>query len=229
MIIGFTGPLGSGKTLGMTVWAWYLSAKARGVPIFANYALRPAYFRRHQAVNPAGFRMGYVKGAADLIEMVEAGGGILLLDELHRMLDSRLSIASVNIYLSQFFMYLRKLGITCLLASQHELNFDRRVRNVLDLMINCRKTPEGFSYTLIDHQGRQILGHRFLPLKQAEKFRGAYDTYELIKGFTFPGTQKAFDKFLADLDSARARRRLGGAPFKDLDAEFLASLEAVEV
>lgn len=225
MIIGFTGPLGSGKTLGLSVFGWYYSAKAGGAPLFANYHLDSKYFTKHRKLNP-NFHLGMVTKDHDLLEMARGGGGILLLDELHRMLDSRLSVASVNIYLSQFFMYLRKLGISCFIASQHELNFDRRVRNVMDLMVVARKHPDGFSYELWDHQARMRMGRWFLPTPQAERFRGMYDTYELIKGFTFPGTQKAFDKFLEELDQARPHKR-GFAEAPDFGAEVDALLEGV--
>lgn len=206
MIVAFRGTLGAGKSLGLTVFGWYYSLRAGGAPLMANFALNERYFNRHRQANPR-FALSTLTEPDDLVQFVAGGGGILLLDELHRMLDSRLSVASVNVYLSQFFMYLRKLGITVFLASQHELNFDRRVRMVIDVMVTAKKHESGYSYDLWDHQANQHLRRLWLPEATAARFRGAYDSYELVRGLKFPSTQKGFDAFLETLDKARPRRR----------------------
>lgn len=125
--------------------------------------------------------MSQLETPDDLVRFVAGGGGILILDELHRMLDSRMSVASVNVCLSQFFVYMRKLGITTFLASQHELNFDRRVPNVIDVMVTARKLEGGYSYEMWDHQSNTRLRTLWLPEDVAVRFRQAYDSYELVR------------------------------------------------
>lgn len=216
MIIGFTGNLGGGKTLGAVQWAMEYSLKAGGAPVATNIRLNPAYWTPHRGTNPA-FRIVTLRKPDDLIDFVRGGGGIVLLDELHRMADSRMSMATANVLLSQFVMFLRKAGLTLLFTSQWERQIDSRLRAIMDLVIRCRKskTPEGprFVYELWDWQGGRLLGTRYIEPATAMTLWGAYDSYEFGQVLRLPGSVKAFDNWMAKLEAAalEARGRIRGS------------------
>lgn len=216
MIIGFTGNLGGGKTLGAVQWAMEYSLKAGGAPVATNIRLNPAYWTAHRDANPA-FRIVPLRKPDDLCDFVRGGGGILLLDELHRMADARMSMATANVLLSQFVMFLRKAGLTLLFTSQWERQIDSRLRAIMDLVIRCRKwkTPEGprFEYQIWDWQAGRLLGTRYIEPATAMTLWGAYDSYEFGQVLRLPSSVKAFDNWMAKLEAAalEARGRIRGS------------------
>lgn len=208
MIVLFQGNMGSGKTLGMTSLARSSSYDTGGASILSNYGLSPRAFQDHRLLN-SGFHLSRLKGSGDFVEFTRSGGGIILLDEVHRLLDSRLSLGYQNIYLSEFFMFIRKIRSVAMLTVQHSSMADVRIRHVLDMVVDCRRTRGGFSYVARDGQSNRPVRTWQVSDAQAASIYGAYDTYELIEGIAFPSTKKAFDKFILDLKAAMPRRGSG--------------------
>lgn len=209
MLTAFVGPLGSGKTLAMVAWAWKYSLMAGGVPIYGNMQLQPAIFGRHQKNQQ--FCTGTIKTTGDIINMTRAGGGILLLDEAYRHLDARLSMQAKNIYLSQFFMYLRKIGTTVFFSAQTQNMMDLRIREILNILVRCYRGPDCFITRVYDYQNRYLIKEVTMPAARAEYFFKGYNTFEFIKDFKFPHTKRDFEKFMSDLESAQAEYKEGAA------------------
>lgn len=212
MIVAFGGSLGSGKTLAMVQWALRYSLAARGASVWANFDLHEAFFREHRQMNPA-FQLGRIRTADDIIRMTEAGGGLLLLDEVHRLLDSRLAMQTQNIFLSELFMFFRKMGVTLLVSFQTARMVDVRLRNCIDLYVWCLKRgPRGnriYERHIYDWQYVQprLLRVERYTESEVQPLYAAYDTYQFIHGFAFPRTQREFDKFMERLERAALKAR----------------------
>lgn len=211
-VFDFVGPMGSGKTLGMVYMAHRWSLQAGGVPVAANFRLHDAHWSRHRATNPR-FKIWYLEDAEQLRAFIASGGGLLLLDEIHRLVDSRLSMKQQNIFLSQFFMFLRKLGVTTLMTHQFERQIDMRIRAVIDVMVHCRRfrsgTDYGHEYRLVDWQtghGRRI-GHRMMDPETAGIFHSVYDTYEFSTKLKFPRTERVFEAYMKQVEEAARNAR----------------------
>lgn len=222
MVVGFGGPMGSGKTLGMVQWAYRYSLAAGGASVWANFDLSPQFFKEHRRLNPS-FRIGRIRQADDIVAMTEAGGGLLLLDEVHRLLDSRLSMQMQNIFLSELFMFFRKMGATLLISFQSVRMIDVRLRNAIDIFVFCQsRGPKGnrvYMQHVYDWQWThpRLLKVQEFTEQEVAPFYGAYDTYQFIHGFAFPKTQKEFDRFMARVEQAAQRAR-GGAVGDHRDA-----------
>lgn len=216
MLTAIEGPLGAGKTLGAVYLAHKYSAKAAGAPIWTNIDLNEAYFRQHKQLNPK-FKVNRLRTADDLIEMTRTGGGILLWDEIHKMMDARLSMKQKNIFLSQLMMYFRKIGIVPIFTTQFSRQVDMRLRAIIELMVEARKVPKGagqflFTYAIWDYQAGRRVSRIELQQEQAAFFFGAYDTHELVHSFGFPDSEKKFDEFLVRLEAAHNEYRYGKQP-----------------
>jgi|GEM_PF-5199608 len=225
MIAALTGHLGAGKTFGVTYFAWLLSYKAGGLPVLSNYTLREEYFARH-AQRSAAFKLYLLRDEKDWLQFTAGGGGVVALDELHRLVDARMAMGSQNVVLTHFFMFLRKIGATTLVTDQHMGFMDARIRAVVDVWIRCSKLLDargelvGFRYDTFDQGGRPRRT-LYLPAARARALLGAYNTREIVRGFQFPRTMPAFDKFLEQLDlsirSAQERAGVVAPPAPSLD------------
>lgn len=220
--IAFTGQLGNGKTQGMVYYASRWSLAAGGAPIAANFRLNPAFFEQHRRVNPQ-FKITFLETPDDLVRFVSEGGGLSLWDEAHRILDSRLSLKAQNVFLSQFIMFLRKIGITPLLTFQFERQIDIRLKAILNLLVRCHKVrkPDGrhqYEYDFYNVEyGRPIHVRRNLvDASTASLLHGAYDTYEFSTKLKFPKTEATFEAFMKRVEVAArdARAGRGGRPLQ---------------
>lgn len=120
MISAFTGNIGTGKTCWMTAYGFLLHG-ASGFPAFANYAVR------------------YAERLTSLEQLFDTRKGIVLLDELPTLADSR-SFAQKNVkQLTQFLAQTRKAGLTVLYTTQYIHQVDKRVRAFTDSLVVCRK------------------------------------------------------------------------------------------
>lgn len=183
----FQGNLGEGKTFGMSVLAHYYASRAAragiDIALFANYGLTGARPLTHYR---------------DFYKVAQAHGSIVCLDEAHVNLDSRLFAKAANIYMTQFFFYLRKLQASLFMTTPHIRNLDSRMRQLTNILVDCHRTPGGFLYDIYDYQGARFLRRKFLPKYRAQEiFRvGLYDTHAIIRAVTFPGSEREFDRFL---------------------------------
>ena len=196
MLICITGGLGSGKTLGMTAWACKFSCMGGMLPIISNYKIEV----------DGHIDTILLQDEEDMIRMiklVKREKGILLIDEAYKFLDSRLSMNKRNVYLSQFFMFLRKLNLITIVTIQSFRMIDIRVREIIDVLIVCRKINKGFEQRIFDYQlGKQVkrLCLREEVMKEVYEM---YDTFEMVKEFKFPEREEEFNKFMDRLQRER--------------------------
>jgi len=161
MIIGFMGDLGSGKTLGsvvFTYYLWFLSNKK--LKIFSNFQLKNSY--RIKSLN-------YLK---------RINNSILVLDELHTLIDSRLW--KYNKEIMDFFLQLRKYNDFLIFTTQHIKQVDIRLRNITQYIFYCERHKTYFKYILIDTLYKEIKKTLILPKEKAQIFYERYNTFEKV-------------------------------------------------
>lgn len=162
MVFGFVGTLGAGKTLFMS----YLAHKvhqSRGGGLYANYALHGA-----ERVNTWD----------DLFSLSD---GLICLDELQVIADSRAFSKKENLQFSQWLLQTRKIGLDLFFTTQNLNQVDLRVRNVLDyvaiLMRKSRRSPLSQVW-IVDFQFG--LPKNKFPLRHSEHLYQLYDTYQQV-------------------------------------------------
>lgn len=190
----FQGQLGEGKTFGMSVLAWHFVAKARrsGIKadLYANFDL--------QGAKP-------LTSYRDFYDVARSEASICLLDEAHVNLDARLFHRGINIYMTQFFFYLRKLSASLFMTTPHIRNLDSRMRQLTNILVDCHKITGGFLYEIFDYQSERLLRRKFLPIHVAKQIfaTGMYDSHAIIRAVEFPSNERAFDRFLDQIIEIR--------------------------
>lgn len=198
MIICFTGPLGGGKTLQMVHWALVYAARAN-VPVYANFELKNVDIETHR-----------IKNSQDIIEMARAGGGILLIDEAYKQVDARFSMKPENVFMSQFMMYLRKIGATAFFSAQTKAMLDVRIRDIVDLNVLCYR-GKGYNGFIYDGLAQAPISKYNIPEKTAKKIHyKVYDTFEMVEEWILPAKQAEFKKFMKELEAAQKEARQKG-------------------
>ena len=205
MILGYTGALGGGKTLCAVRDAFTYSLRSGGAPVWGNLRLHPAGWAQHRALNPA-FKLGHVSTTHDIVRMVAEGGGLLILDEIHQDLDARQSLATQNILLSRFLMFMRKAGITVLYTAQDPAQIDKRVRAVTDVLTWCEgwgpRNARTHRYTRMHYRSGREIRVEMLTSDQAAAYYGLYDTYEFVRQLQFPSRLSEFEAFMVAIEEA---------------------------
>lgn len=205
MILGYTGTLGGGKTLCAVRDAWVYSLEAGGAPVWGNLTLHAGGWAQHRLVNPA-FKLGRVSAPDDIVRMVAEGGGILILDEVHQDLDARQSLATQNILLSRFLMYMRKSGITVLYTAQDAAMIDKRMRAVTDLITWCEgwgpRNARTHRFTRIHYRSGRQVRVEVLTSDQLAQVYPLYDTLEFVRQLEFPSRLAEFEVFMLAIEEA---------------------------
>lgn len=207
----FQGNLGEGKTFGMSVLALYFATRARkagiNVDLYANYGLKGA--------KP-------LSSYRDFYNVAQSEASIVLLDEAHVNLDARLFHKGGNIYMTQFFFYLRKLNASLFMATPNIRNLDSRMRLLTNILVDCHKTPGGFIYDIYDYQGARFLRRKFLPKPIADEIfeTGMYDTHAIIRAVEFPQNERQFSRFLDKIEEIREGRTIICEEETELDEEW---------
>ncbi|KLU61837.1 hypothetical protein CEB3_c17550 [Peptococcaceae bacterium CEB3] len=209
----FQGHLGDGKTFGASVLAHYYAARAKKagvlVDIYSNYGLRGSRPLTHYK---------------DYYNVARSPNSIQVMDEAHVNLDSRMFSKGSNIYMTQFFFYLRKLHSSLFMTSPSIRNLDSRIRNLTNILVDCRKTGGGgFSYDVYDYAGEKLLRKMFLPPYRVQELFKArlYNTDNIVRNVQFPSNERAFDEFLNEVIRVR-NERYGSA--QDAEDEMFADL-----
>jgi len=163
MLIAILGPLGCGKTLGMT----YLGLKSyfaykRRVKLYSNYHLY-------------GVPFFFVRNPDDIEEMHE---GIFLGDELWLWLDSRASSSRKNKMIAKILAKSRKRGIEIFYTTQDFSQIDKRIRKITDYFCVPMLNKSESVCTL-------LIYNKYMEMKRCLKFRtekifDCYDTTEEI-------------------------------------------------
>lgn len=159
MICVLTGGLGQGKTLSMSALASYFAYKMNS-RLYANYGLRGA------------------KRISTFQQLTEAKNGVVALDEAHITLDSRNFKDKSSQKITHWILQTRKVDLVVLMTTQSFHQIDVRARDVCDVLIQCKKTPQGIWLQFIDWADKK-LGRRNL-LEHIDRYFALYDTREVV-------------------------------------------------
>lgn len=190
----FQGNLGDGKTFGASVLSHYFKARARKagvkVDLYSNFGL---------------YGSKELRDYKDFYNVARSMNSIAVLDEAHINLDSRMFSRGSNIYMTQFFFYLRKLRCSLFMTSPHIRNLDSRVRQLTNILVDCHKRGGGFSYDIYDFAGEKLVKRLYMPPQVAKKLFevGLYDTHAIVRNVQFPSNERVFDDFLDKVVAAR--------------------------
>jgi len=169
MIILFVGGMGSGKTLSMTKHL-HEDCMAKK-EIYTNYRLTFG--------NPTYLTAGFFKNYKDF----NVKNASIAIDEAHVFIDSRSSQSKKNKMFTRFITQSRKRAVTLYCTTQHFRQVDVRLRNLADLVVECRRVISGnVHYVKNDYYRWQSLGFvRFrTSCFTAAPIYPLYDTTEII-------------------------------------------------
>jgi len=175
LVRAFLGQPGSGKTYAMSVMAAEWRRRNPGRPIFSTYELRLPWVA---SVDPPGDTWGPV------VPLVEARGGLLLIDEAAQLLDSRMFGKTPTVLLHKL-MQVRKHGLECWWATQHLEYVDKRLRLLTFESYHCGSLanmpwplPRGFLVTIRDGLRGRMCGFRYV--RRSGKRDALYDTMQAV-------------------------------------------------
>ena len=183
----FQGNMGQGKTAGAAMFALYFVVRWRiagqEANIFSNFKMKGAQL---------------ISNELDWDNVARSPNSIVIMDEAHVNLDSRMFNRATNINLTQFIFYFRKLHCSLFLCSPSIMNLDARIRNLTNVLIDCSKFSSGFNYKIYDYHAARRINTLFIPKRVAKKFfdLGIYDTHAIIRYMQFPKSERDFDRFL---------------------------------
>lgn len=176
--IGFQGSLGSGKTLNMTrVGAM---AALSGQTCYANY------------------KTTFAKPIESIAHMFQLRDGVLLIDELQSILDSR--DFKNNASLTQWILIVRKLGLSILYTTQFLGQVDIRVRHVTEYVYACEKATihgrKASKVTIIKWfgEGGRVIRPTIIP--HTQELYNLYDTNDYEVKLTKTGRVSSFNSSL---------------------------------
>lgn len=163
MIVGFCGPIGSGKSLSMSAFAAELTKQTK-IPLFANYPLIGA------------------KTLTRYKDIIQLELAIMCVDETHKTIDSR--AWKNNIEFSHWLLETRHKGILFCWASQHPGQVDLRLRNNTDFMIVCNRDRHTgkISMSVMDWLYKRLL--TTMSIKDPTIYYNLYNSYGKIEALT---------------------------------------------
>lgn len=180
----FSGYLGSGKTLGASIYAKHY-AQQSGCALYSNCGLLGA--KPFTNIN-------------DFKKIAAEQSSILLLDEAHMDLDAR-SFSSNHVkFFTQVSYYLRKLRCTMIITSPSFSDLDSRIRSITNVLGFVTKDNEYFRYELWDVQSRKFIQN--MKVKKENAFMIAdtlYDTNSMVTPIEIPKNKDDFKEFLDEL------------------------------
>lgn len=169
MIAGFIGKMGSGKTLSMVRET--LKYHSKGYKIYSNFHLEIPY---EQLDFQKLFHMAENQESLNDV--------VILLDEVHILLDSRGSMKKENKVVSFWLNQTRKMGVKLYYTTQHLHQIDKRLRSGTDFFIFCegiKYLKNGTEYFICVNQitdGDNVRQENFI----GNKFFKYYDTNQII-------------------------------------------------
>ncbi|MEM5666459.1 zonular occludens toxin domain-containing protein [Bacillus toyonensis] len=191
-------PLRQGKTLLMSVLAhyWKMRVEQMGgeIQLFSNYQLLDSKPMDHYT---------------DWYEVAEAQGSICCWDEAHMAFSNRKWSKHGQSIATEVMIYTGKMRSVQMYCSPNISNVDSRIRQIVEVLVDVRKTPKGFHIRFTDYQEGTVLNKAFLPMSRAKKIFDLelYDTHQMVKGFPLPSTEKASDEFFEKLEMIHDRAR----------------------
>lgn len=177
LLIFVNGPLGSGKTLLMTYFAYKYR---NSVDIYSNYHL--------------DLENANDIGPHDVSQIRE---GLLLIDEAYTWIDSRESQDDLNKFMSKMLFQSRKRNMDMVISAQLTHSVDLRFRDLSDIIISAegKRTKEGsnnverYAFKYLVDNGRDVRT-MFIVDKLCEKV--LYDIYDTKE---FPDQQENVSEY----------------------------------
>lgn len=192
------GPLGSGKTLLMSVLAHHWKAKVQrmggDITLFSNYELDESIPVNHYT---------------DWYEVAKAQGSICCWDEAHMAFSNRRWSKFGQSIATDVMMYTRKMKSVQIYCSPSINNVDSRIRQIVEVLITAKQTPKGFYYHFVDYQTGEFMHKQYLPMWKANRIKKIqlYDTDTMVRGFPVPSTEKQAEEFFEKLEQIHNEER----------------------
>lgn len=193
------GGLGSGKTFTAsvlaTLWQELAASKGAEVSLYSNFGLKNSYTIDHYS---------------DWYKVAAADSSICVWDEAHIAFSNRKWAGYGQGIATEMMMYMRKMRCINLYCTPSIANLDSRIRQIIEIVVYCRKEPSGYFYIFKDFQTGELLRTARLPMYTAKKLYklNLYSTYEFVRGFPLPSTEKAAKTFFEKLNEIH-RQKMG--------------------
>lgn len=199
----FDGPLGSGKTLAMSIFAHNFRARAKAlyghdIQLFSNYELAES---------------APLNEYHDWYGVAEAHGSICCWDEAHMSLSNRKWSGYGQGIATEVMMYVRKMRSVQMYATQNIAMVDTRIRAVMEIHVRCRKNGKrGFIYDIYDYQAGFKIKTLHLPMSVAKRIfkLNLYDTYAMVRSMPLPKNEREGTKFWDTLEEIHDKVVFGG-------------------
>jgi len=160
-IWGSLGPLGSGKSLFLTIKL--LQYLEQGYDVYSNYTV--------EGVKKIDARTFIdLKKRSDRVRVI----GI---DEVYTWFEGRLAMSKTNIFMRYLIIQSRKRGNDIMYSAPHMTTMDYSLQRLTDVFTYCKKRKDAFEYAITN---REKLIVREVPLHIAKQFYDKYDTYEIV-------------------------------------------------
>jgi hypothetical protein len=183
-VMVFEGYLGSGKTLGMSLFAYHFKLMSNCV-LYSNYGV----------VGSKSFT-----SIENFKDIAQEKSTILCLDEAHIDLDARSFSSNSVKFFSQVSYYLRKLRCTLFIASPSFEDLDSRIRGITNVLVKVSNDKNYYYYTMYDIQSKRFLKRMRIRKQKAYKIGSQiYDTEAMVSPVKVPEKRQAFMEFLEAL------------------------------
>lgn len=193
------GPLGSGKTFMMSLFAhhWREKVRMRGgdIKLFSNYGLKDSHDMSHYT---------------DWYDVARSQGSICCWDEAQMAFSNRRWSKFGQGIATEIMMFTRKMKAVQMYCSPSINNVDSRIRQIVEVLVNVRKIGDkGFSIHFTDYQTGQFMHKQFLPMFKAKKIfkMNLYDTYAMVSGFPLPNDERQSIEFWEKLEYEHNKAR----------------------
>lgn len=195
----FEGGLGSGKTFGSVLLAWYLKTQSEMqgayIQLFSNFEVK-------DSIDFDSYEVWY--------EVAKCQGSICIWDEAHIAFSSRKWSSHSAQVATDTMMYTRKLQSLQIYATPSVNNVDSRIRQIIELLVTMRHTPrKGFRFYFRDYQTGEHLKTVFIPMSIAKVIfaMNLYDTNQMVRRFPIPKTEKQSNEFFDRLEEIHNENR----------------------
>lgn len=180
----FQGYLGSGKTLGATIFSKFFQEES-GCALYSNCGIADS--------KP-------FTSLDDFKQIAQESSSILVLDEAHMDLDARSFNSNHVKFFTQISYYLRKLRCTLIITSPSFDDLDSRIRGVTNILATVTKSRDYFTYTLYDIQSERYLKNYKINKSQALSIASQlYDTAAMVTPVAIPESKQGYNEFLEEL------------------------------
>ncbi|WP_336791145.1 zonular occludens toxin domain-containing protein [Paenibacillus sp. MMO-177] len=210
-LVGISGAYGNGKSITAVIKAHQWAA-ASGAKLFTNFPCRNAYLFDHYE---------------DWYKVADAHGSIILFDEAQRNWDNRTWGGAGQVIMTQVLNYVRKMNCLIIFILPSFQNVDKRIREMTDLFIECKKLPSGTIINdVYDHTAQDFgpkgkhLQKWTLPVSSQKHIHQLklYNTHSMIHKFPTPPPNKE-EQFFEELDRRHnaALQRVYGTDYMEIE------------